>query len=121
MGTSIHDNVISQDDEPMHETQPDTQIDDAIPNTDVNGEQMKAENIPVSDGEHEHTVMPVDNGMGDELTAPSPVVNQLEQSTSRRRHTCRKPDSSRLNESSPPETKKSRLNEDDYWVDTFFG
>ena len=85
----------------------------------MNGEQIKAENIPVSDGEQEHIDMPVDNGMDDELTAPSPVVNQPEQSTSRRRHTRRKPDSSRLNESSPPETKKSRLNEDDYWVDTF--
>ena len=99
--TSIHDNVTSQD-EPMRETQPDPQTNDAIPSSDVNGEQIKA-----------------DNGMDDELTAPSPIVNQPEQSTSRRRHTRRKPDSSRLNESSPPETKKSRLNEDDYWVDTF--
>ena len=121
--TSIQDNVNTQEDETMQEnnveTQPGIQPNDAVPTTDVNGEQVQAENIPVSDRQNEHIDMPVDNGMDDELVAPSPVANQPEQSTSCRRHTRRKPDPRRLSESSPPETKKSRLNENDYWVDTF--
>ena len=89
--------------EPIADVQPDTAIPEAIPETNVTGEPTQAEDIPVSDGEREHIDIPVDNGMDDELVTPSPVTNQPEQSMSRRRHTRRKPDSSRLNEASPPE------------------
>ena len=66
----------------------------------------------------DHIDMPVDDGNAADLVPPTPVVSAPEPQ-GRRRHTRRKPDSSRLNQTAAPEAKRSKLNQDDYWVDAF--
>ena len=103
---------------PQENTVPqDNQDNAAVPSKGSDIVLPDAENIPVGEDKNEHIDMPVDGGNDADLEPPTPMVSAPE--PQRRRHTRRKPDSSRLNQSVAPEAKRSKLTEEDYWVDNF--